>query len=207
MENSKYLSEETFQKNKKKVIRASIIILILGFLIGGGLIVTGIIKSSSVGTSGTTGRSEVVIQAEIDKLSEEVSTLQSQMTQELMKNGSSEKFLELQSEVNAKTKKIADLESEVWENDGVFSSTKNEIEKSKYIPFYMFGGFIIVVSCMIAGSIYMFAKRREIAAFTTQQVMPVAQEGIEKISPTIGNAAGTIAKSIKDSLKDEEENK
>ena len=72
------------------------------------------------------------------------------------------------------------------------------------IPFYMFGGFIIVASCMIAGSIYTFAKRREILAFSAQQVMPVAQEGIDKMAPTMGNVAKEITKGIKDGLKDEE---
>ena len=42
----------------------------------------------------------------------------------------------------------------------------------------------------------------QIMAFSAQQVMPVAKEGIEKMAPTIGNAAGSIAKEIKDSLKD-----
>ena len=32
--------------------------------------------------------------------------------------------------------------------------------------------------------------------------MPVAQEGIEKMSPTIGNAAGTIGKSIAKGIKE-----
>lgn len=72
------------------------------------------------------------------------------------------------------------------------------------IPFYMFGGFIIVASCMIAGSIYTFAKRREILAFSAQQVMPVAQEGIDKMAPAMGNVAKEITKGIKDGLKDEE---
>ena len=60
----------------------------------------------------------------------------------------------------------------------------------------MFGGFICVATLMISISIIAYAKRRHILAFEAQQVMPVAQEGIEKISPTIANAAGSIAKSI-----------
>ena len=66
----------------------------------------------------------------------------------------------------------------------------------------MIGGFIIIASCMIAGSIYIFGKRREIAAFTTQQVMPVAKEGIDEMAPTVGNAVGEIAKGIKKGLND-----
>ena len=46
------------------------------------------------------------------------------------------------------------------------------------------------------------AHRREIAAFTTQQVMPVAKEGINGMASTIGNAAGEIAKGIKKGLNE-----
>ena len=77
---------------------------------------------------------------------------------------------------------------------------------------FAIGGFLIGpgVMCTFIGFIMRFVigNRREIMAYTTQQVMPVAQEGIEKMAPTIGNAVGTIAKGItkgiKDGLKDEE---
>ena len=44
---------------------------------------------------------------------------------------------------------------------------------------------------------FMIAKRRSIYAFQVQQVMPVAKEEINEIAPTLGNAAGEIAKSVK----------
>lgn len=98
-----------------------------------------------------------------------------------------------------------------------YCSLKNQLNRKtdfnknfdsfRNIPFYMFGGFIIIASCIIAGAIYMFGKRREIAAFTTQQVMPIAKEGIDEMAPTIGNAAGEIAKGIKNGLKDEDDKK
>lgn len=92
---------------------------------------------------------------------------------------------------------LEDIDSDF--NRGFASSTN--------IPFYMIGGFVIIASCMIAGSIYMITKRREITAFTTQQIMPVAKEGIDKMAPTIGNVAKEITKGIKDGLKDEEKDK
>jgi hypothetical protein len=64
----------------------------------------------------------------------------------------------------------------------------------------------------------MFVKRREITAFTTQQVMPVAQEGMEKMAPSVakvgkamaeemaptyGKIAKEIAKGVKDGMKDD----
>ena len=72
---------------------------------------------------------------------------------------------------------------------------------------------------MISFAIYRVATRREIAAFSVQQVMPVAQEGIEKMAPTFGKVGGELAKNmapvygeiakeiskgIKEGLKDEE---
>lgn len=48
----------------------------------------------------------------------------------------------------------------------------------------------------------MLAKRREIIAFNAQQVMPVAQEGIEKMTPTVANASSAIAQSIAKGIKE-----
>ena len=64
---------------------------------------------------------------------------------------------------------------------------------------FALGGFLDSIGfgmTAIGGIILFIAHRREIAAFTTQQVMPVAEEGIEKITPTVSNAAGEIAKGI-----------
>ena len=66
------------------------------------------------------------------------------------------------------------------------------------------GGFINFVGTglLIAGGVVMIVShRREITAYTTQQVMPVAQEGSDKMAPTIGHAAGEIAKGIKQTSK------
>ena len=64
-------------------------------------------------------------------------------------------------------------------------------------------GFVLIV----AGSIVMFiAHRREITAYTTQQVMPIAQQGIEKITPTVANAASSIAKGISQGIQEGKKN-
>ena len=55
----------------------------------------------------------------------------------------------------------------------------------------------------IAGIVTLIvAHRREIAAYTTQQVMPVAKEGIEKVTPTVANSAKSIAKSISEGIQE-----
>ena len=210
-EKKEFLTEENYERGKKKVITIALIVLVLGLLIGGSLIATGIIKSSHVETTSSTARSKETIQAEIDSLNSELATLKAKKNQEFTSNGFSEEYYRLDNEIKTKQSKVTDLETEIWKADSGFNSTKDSISKAKYVPFYMFGAFIIIASCMISGSIYMFAKRREITAFTAQQVMPVAQEGIEKMAPTVGNAAGSIAqgitKGIKEGLKDSDNNK
>ena len=83
---------------------------------------------------------------------------------------------------------------------------------------FAIGGFLSVFSfgmAGIGGMILFIAHRREITAYTTQQVMPVAKEGIEEIVPTVGKAAEGMAptagkfaeeitKGVKRGLKDEE---
>lgn len=71
---------------------------------------------------------------------------------------------------------------------------------------FALGGFLNAIGLFITGIgaiIIVTAHRREILAFTTQQVMPVAKEGINEMAPTIGNAAEEIAKGIKKGLQDE----
>ena len=89
-----------------------------------------------------------------------------------------------------------------------YCSLKNSNSSFAKTSFLMFGGFIIIAASMFCGVLYLsIIKRREIMAYTIQQVMPVAKEGIDKISPTIAKATGNIAKEvtkgIKEGLKDE----
>jgi len=82
------------------------------------------------------------------------------------------------------------------------------------IGLFAIGSFMLTIGfgLTIAGGIVMFiAHRREITAYTTQQVMPIAQEGIQKMAPTVGSAMGTIgkelAKGIKEGINEADNNK
>lgn len=99
------------------------------------------------------------------------------------------KYCSLKNQLKQKNFEISNLDNEYSDFHKSFASEDS-------IPFYMFGAFVIISSCMIAGSIYIFAKRREILSFQAQQVMPVAQEGIEKMAPTVGKAGASIAKEM-----------
>ena len=74
------------------------------------------------------------------------------------------------------------------------------------VGIFALGGFLMAPGFFltIAGLIVRFAigNRREIVAYTTQQVMPVAQEGIEKVTPTVGKAVGTISKEIAKGIRE-----
>ena len=76
------------------------------------------------------------------------------------------------------------------------------------IGLFAIGGFFDSVGFIltVAGAFTMIiAHRREINAYATQQVMPIAQEGIEKITPTISNAAESIAKGISKGIQEGKE--
>lgn len=93
-------------------------------------------------------------------------------------------------EQNGYSEKYYDLEDEIKKDD------------PKYF-YIIFGVVTLVVTGITSLSIYITTKKREIAAFGAQQMMPIAQEGIDVMAPTVGNAAKEIAKGIKEGLKDD----
>lgn len=86
-----------------------------------------------------------------------------------------------------------------------YCAAKNSIGDFASTGSKMIGIFICIASCMISFAIFMFAKRRQVLAFSAQQVMPVGKEVIDEMAPTVGNAVGEIAKGIKKGLKDDDE--
>ncbi len=73
------------------------------------------------------------------------------------------------------TARYCSLKNDLKNADNDFNK---KFDSGKCIPFYMFGAFIIIATCMISGSVYVISKRREIVAFSTQQINPIAQEQI-----------------------------
>lgn len=270
MENKKYLDEETYQKNKKKITRISIIILIIGIIIGSSLITTGLVKQNQINSKYSLKNKEDLakqLENENQKILEQIEIekqniintktnieIKIKPIEDEIKNIEREPFTGFDDAYYARKDKIEELEKSIINDkkmirvidnaldesfnycgfneaqnntytskycslkkqssdklykinnlDNQFSEFNKRFESNKNIPFYMFGSFIIIASCMIAGSIYMITKRREITAFTMQQVMPVAKEGIDTMAPTIGNVAKEITKGIKEGFKDNKE--
>lgn len=121
------------------------------------------------------------------------------------------KYCELKSQIDSiktdlqpeRLKVLQDLE----DSDVQHEQTKNKIAKSGELnssfAFYGIGGFIILISLIAFIYMTVVANGRKIVAFGTQMVMPVAKEGIEDISPSLGVAAKEIAKGVKAGLNDD----
>ena len=222
MEENKYLNEKNYQRGKRKVMGLALIVFLLGLTIGGSLIVTGIMKTNATKSEITEKESKRTesdiqtditdVESKIDTIELEINTLRNEQQRIFMEDKEfSDRYYEKDSEITLKENELSKLQStksnlnsELWKIQSGYNNTKNSIATSRYIPFYMFGAFIIVASSMIAGSIYIFGKRREIAAFTTQQVMPIAKEGINEMAPTIGNVAEEIARGIKNGTNNDQ---
>ena len=275
-EKKEFLTEENYERGKKKLKMIAIIVLVIGLLIGGSLITVGILKQSKTNSNyseDTIKKLQNDIEAEKVSLGTKKTELEGKRDealrvekqnlenkkQELISKGikydNSTKYDDGESydlkvitnaldpsfnycafdeyENNVITRDYCLLSSNKDEDsiainviERVLSiefnycvgDTKNNMYTSRYcslvsqlndksdfnkefdsydsIPFYIIGGFIIIASCMFAGSIYMTTKQREILAFHAQQVMPVAQEGMEKMAPTIGKTGASIAKDM-----------
>ena len=275
-EKKEFLTEENYERGKKKLKMIAIIVLVIGLLIGGSLITVGILKQSKTNSNyseDTIKKLQNDIEAEKVSLETKKTELKGKRDealrvekqnlenkkQELISKGikydNSTKYDDGESydlkvitnaldpsfnycafdeyENNVITRDYCLLSSNKDEDsiainviERVLSiefnycvgDTKNNMYTSHYcslvsqlndksdfnkefdsydsIPFYIIGGFIIIASCMFAGSIYMTTKQREILAFHAQQVMPVAQEGMEKMAPTIGKTGASIAKDM-----------
>jgi len=222
MEKKEYLNEENYQKTKGKISAIAFIVLVVGLIIGGMLIVKGIQVTNDVNSSySDTSKASLT-----EKLQQEESLLKSKklaleskgikyssfasysdgeaydlklITNVMDPSFNYWKFDEYKN--NSITKNYCLLKEQI---EDVSSDFNKNWELSSSIPYYMFGGIIIIVSCIIAGSIYRVTKRREIAAFSAQQMRPIVEEEMEKMAPSMGNVAKEITKGIKEGLDNDQ---
>ena len=216
-DDEKILSEKKYQKTKRKISFIAILVFLIGVSIGGFLIGTGIKKQNEINNTQANRRTEASIQAEIDELKDNLAVLRAKQNQEFRNNGLSEEYYKQGNEIDKMQKKVSELDSEIWKTKNGYGTAGNI---QKYLPFYIFGGVIIFTTLMISGQIYLISKGREIMAYTAQQSIPVAQEGIEKMAPTMrkvgketmeemapvfGEVAKEIAKGIKEGKEEEKD--
>lgn len=171
MEQEKFLSEEKYQETNKKVKKTSKILLIIGAI----LLVIGII---------------MIIAAFVNFKNSERKAMDS------FNNSASNLFDSFNNSINN------DDDGEEFVNsmkESVTAGTDSSMDSFTSVGLYALGGFVSSAGfvLLIVGVVMAYmAHRREITAYTTQQTMPIKKETINDITPTVADAAGTIAKSV-----------
>ena len=177
---AKYLNEEQYQKTKKKLIKIANIVIAIGVILALTLLIAGIVKKSNSGKT-------TEFDNQINALKQEISILDEQINNEFMDNGLSPKYYELDRQRDTKQSQLTELEMDKFDKEN----------NKSYIGFFGGVAFIVVLFGGIAGSLYFIAYRRNITAFTVQQTMPIAQEGLQEIAPTLGKVSEEISKGIR----------
>lgn len=234
---SNYLNEEKYRESKSKLTKVALVFLVIGLIAGFLVIIIGINKQSKVNSK----YSDKSL-ADVNKKLENEKVFLKSRKDELINNGVTYNgFTTYEDEESYELKIITNVlnpsfdycsfseykGNSITKNYCYYQNQINDInngfnrdfESSKSVPYYVFGSFIIISTLMFSGFIYMLTKRREMIAFSAQQVMPVVQEGMTQITPTLSEvvknvsqemtpvykeAAKEITKGIKEGLKDEE---
>ena len=254
MEKKEYLNEESYKKSKKFLLRLSLVIFIVGLLIGGSLIVFGCTRKSKIIsgniTSNANKKNKETSEEIKTKLATAKTTLKTKKSELEAKGIAYDKFAEYTDGEKYDLKIITDVlnpsfdkcDFDEYKNNqytseyctlknkldnlemfdelkgqidsidsdnvidkgtvnGVINTFNREYNTATKWPYIMAGLYIMAITSVIALVILIIAKKREITAFTVQQSMPVTQEGIEKITPTVANSVGTIASSVAKGIK------
>lgn len=202
MSKHEYLNEERYQKTRSKLGIIIVVVWLVLVSVGGFLIYKGL------GNSANSDLSVIENKLKDQKAALEASGLKYNTFATY--NDGDEYNLKIITDVLDPSFSYCSFDE--YKNNSItkeYCSFKNSNSGFAKTSYLMFGGFIIIASSMFCGVLYLsIVKRREMMAYTMQQVMPVAQEGIDKMTPTIadsaGKIAGSIAKGIKEGLKDEE---
>ena len=169
-------------------------------------------------------RSTEQIQNDIDSLEQKIDTVDSEvnaLSTERTKifredSGFSDRYYEKDAEIDNKKKELSKLKSQLSEYEHELNDVESGYTESKkkseissktksedqYDMLYGIGGLIILMSIAWSGMIYMTSKRREILAYQTQQIMPIAQEGMEKMAPSVAKVGKEMAKEMAPVYKD-----
>jgi len=214
MSKKEYLTEENYQRTKRKISKIALIILLIGILIGGSIITVGIIKQSKINYKYSEENKEKVSK-KLEKEKQNLLNKKAELEAKGIKYNSFVSYTDGEAydlyiitnvldpsfdrcfsdeyKDNSLTSNYCSLKHEL---DDIKSEFNKSFDSHDSIPFYIFGAFVIISSCMIAVAIYMMTKQREMLAFSAQQVMPIAQEGMEKMAPSVGRAGASIAKEM-----------
>ena len=226
MDKKEYLNEEWYQGVKKKITKLSLIIFISGLVIGCFLIGFGVYKQNNANKINKERYDAAYKQSEenvkiaetrLKEIENEISALNSDYSAKSQECDSLDmnaadwytKVNQCHREASSINSTINDLESEKTQlKNQDYTVYYDKVNAAKYFIFYFLGIGVFIMFGIASIIVYVIAKKREITAFTIQQSMPVAKEAIDEMAPTIGNAAGEIAKGITQGINEnkEEEN-
>lgn len=137
-------------------------------------------------------------QDRIEELSKSISADKKQLSiiNEVLENG--EFACHFEAKNNKLTSKYCDMVTNLVKSSNDFNKS---FDLSDSYVYYGLGGFVIFSSLMISAAVYSITKRREIMAFSAQQMMPLAQEGLEKMAPSVGKAGAEMIEEIAPTYK------
>lgn len=196
MNENKFLNEEKYQKTEKSITIIAIIILLVGLCIGGYLIYNGVAKPKTSNVD--------VLEGKLEQKKKELEN-KGIVYDSFAKYSDGEKY-ELKIITDALDPSFNNCAFDEYKNNSItkeYCNAKNSTGEFASTTSIMFGAFICIATCMIAGIILMIAKRRKILAFTAQQTIPIAKEGINEMAPTFGNVAKEISKGIKEGISED----
>lgn len=171
MEQEKFLSEEKYQETNKKVNNTSKILLTIGII----LLVVGVIITITGFVNFNKTRNNMM-----NSFNNSASNMFDSFNNSIDNDDDGREFVDSMKESAT----------------SITVSSNNSFNSVMLIGL---GGFISVagfVLLIVGGVMAYIAHRREITAYTTQQTMPIKKETINDITPTVADAAGTIAKSV-----------
>ena len=212
MKKEKYLDEEKYKKNEKKLVLVAVILLLIGLSIGGFLIYKGITFLSKDANKSTIDSLNKELLIEKTNLENKKAELKAKgVTYETTPDyDEGEKYdLYIISSVLDPAVNYCSfdeyLNNEITKN---YCSLKKEIDlekddnhrKFEGSKFLMIGGFLTFFSLIIFINLIITAKKRYISAFVAQQKMPIIQEGIEEMTPTLGKSSHEVAKEISEGV-------
>ena len=192
MSEKKYLDEKKYKKTKGILLFIALLIYIVGFSIGG------IIIYKNLGFGDMKSIDELKKELEIKK-------------QELISKGITESY-----DYNNGEAYDLHILNDVLNPNNSFCGTaeRNNALTSEYCEKLnrkmhgtmsnIFPGIFVIWTAIILGTPFLlWSRQREILAFQAQQAMPIAQEGLDKMAPNLGNAANKIAKGIRNAGADQ----
>ena len=205
-----YLNEEKYNKTKKKLKTIAILILIVGFSIGGFLIYRGV-----------KGADTSKLENEKTKLEKMKNELKEQdiTPSRDYEDGKAYDYYILKEVLDPSMDKCWQDEFKNNELTKEYCKLKNsDTDYNKHV-YTGIGGMICWISFVVSMMILFTSKQRDVMAFHMQGMMPIGKEALEDIQPTaskvtkkhmheiapeVGEMAKEISKGIKEGLKEDE---